>query len=119
MGENNFVASFVSFFKQVPARKNIRAVVETFVWTIERNKLKQLQNDIPSFKNFYVDLLEWQICCIDESRLEAIMLNAPAIRKNAGERTMQQIPMLYLASIPGDYPTHLSRIRNNISGFHL
>lgn len=117
VGENNFVASLTSFLKQVPARENIRAVVSSVVWTISREKIIQLQEEIPAFKSFYVGLLEYQICCIDESRLDAIMLNA----RQRYEKMLlkepdiiRQIPMQYLASILGITPRHLSRIRNAI-----
>ncbi len=116
-GDNNFVTSLASFLKQVPAKENIRAVMETDLWIIERDQLRQLQNDLPSFKNFYIELLEWQICCIDESRLDAIMLNAQQRYEKMMEKEpdlIQQIPLQYLASILGITPRHLSRIRSNI-----
>jgi len=116
-GENNFVASLISFLKQVPAKENIRALVDTDLLIIERNELKRLQEDIPAFKSFYVNLLEWQICCIDESRLDAIMLNAQERYEKMLDKEpgiVQQIPLQYLASILGVTPRHLSRIRNNI-----
>lgn len=116
-GENSFVASLVSFLKQTPAKENIRALTDTHLWIIERPKLRQLQNDIPAFKTFYVELLEWQICCIDESRLDAIILTAQQRYEKMLEKEpalIQQIPLQYLASILGVTPRHLSRIRNNI-----
>src|SRR5687767_3549922 len=62
VGENNFVASLASFLKQVPARENIRAVVNSEIWLIEKSALLSLLNEIPAFKEFYIGLLEWQIC---------------------------------------------------------
>ena len=117
VGENNFAASLLSFLKQVPAQESIRAVMDTTLRVIERTRLIQLQEDVPSFKNFYIGLLEWQICCIDESRLDAIMLNAQQRYEKmlAKEPALiQKIPLQYLASILGVTPRHLSRIRNNI-----
>lgn len=117
VGEHNFVASLVSFLKQIPARESIRAVIDTDVWVIERTDLKSLQNNIPSFKEFYVGLLEFQICCIDESRLDAIMLTAQERYLKMMEKEpslIRQIPLQYLASILGVTPRHLSRIRSNI-----
>lgn len=117
LGENNFVASLVSFLKEVPARENIRAVVNTDVWLIEKTALSNLQNEIPAFKAFYIGMLEWQICCIDESRLDAIVLSPQEryLKLMEKEPTLfKQIPMQYLASILGVTPRHLSRIRNNI-----
>lgn len=117
VGENSFVASLVSFLKQVPARENIRAVVNTDVWVIDKTSVTKLQNEIPAFKDFYVGMLEWQICCIDESRLDAIVLS-PQERYlkmlDKEPKLIQQIPLQYLASILGVTPRHLSRIRNNI-----
>ncbi len=116
-GENNFVTSLISFLKQVPAKENIRAVMDTELMVIERNDLNKLREDIPAFKNFYINLLEYLICCIDESRLDAIMLNAQQRYKKMLEKEpgiLQQIPLQYLASILGVTPRHLSRIRNNI-----
>ncbi len=117
VGENSFVASLVSFLKKVPARENIRAVVNTEVWVIERSTLLQLQKDIPAFKDYYVGILEWQICCIDESRLDALVLTAQERYLKMMDKEpslIQQIPLQYLASILGVTPRHLSRIRNNI-----
>jgi CRP-like cAMP-binding protein len=117
VGIRNFVVSLVSFLKQEPARENIRAVAESEVWVIERRALQELLKSSPSFNKFYTGVLEWQICCIDESRLDALMLNAQQRYEKMMEKEptlIQQIPMHYLASILGVTPRHLSRIRNNI-----
>ncbi len=116
-GENSFVASLNSFLQQVPAKENIRAVMPTAIWVLERKQLTKLQEDLPAFKSFYVQLLEWHICCIDESRLDAIMLNAEQRYEKMMEKEptlIQHIPLQYLASILGVTPRHLSRIRNNM-----
>lgn len=117
IGVNNLIASLVSFLKQVPSRENIRAAVNSSIWMITKDSFQMLQETIPSFKDYYIGVLEWQICCIEESRIDGIMLSA-------GERyekmmykepeLIQQIPLQYLASIIGVTPRHLSRIRNNI-----
>ncbi|MHA4844784.1 Crp/Fnr family transcriptional regulator [Flavitalea antarctica] len=117
VGENSFVASLVSFLKQVPARENIRAVVNTDVWVIEKETLIKLQNAFPAFRDFYIGMLEWQICCIDESRLDAIMLTAQDRYLKMMEKEpslIRQIPLQYLASILGVTARHLSRIQKNI-----
>jgi CRP-like cAMP-binding protein len=117
LGENSFVASLISFLKQVPARENIRAIVNTDIWVIEKDVFIKLQNEIPAFKDFYVGMLEWQICCIDESRLDAIVLSPQERYLKMIDKEpilIQQIPLQYLASILGVTPRHLSRIRNNI-----
>jgi CRP-like cAMP-binding protein len=117
VGDNNFVVSLVSFFKQIPARENIRAVMDTSLWIIEKSDLAKLQNMVPAFKDFYIGILEWQICCIDESRLDAIVLSAQERylkMLNKEPDIIRRIPLQYLASILGVTPRHLSRIRNEI-----
>jgi CRP-like cAMP-binding protein len=117
VGDSNFVVSLVSFFKQIPARENIRAVMDTSLWIIEKSDLTKLQNLIPSFKDFYIGILEWQICCIDESRLDSLVLSAQERylkMLNKEPEIIRKIPMQYLASILGITPRHLSRIRNEI-----
>ena len=117
VGDSNFVVSLVSFFKQIPARENIRAVMDTSLWIIEKSDLNKLQNLIPAFKDFYIGILEWQICCIDESRLDSLVLSAQDRYLKMLDKEpeiIRKIPMQYLASILGITPRHLSRIRNEI-----
>lgn len=117
VGENNFVVSLLSFFREVPAQENIRAVVDASLWIIEKPALGELQRTIPAFKDFYIRLLEWQICCIDQSRLDAILLTPQQrYEKILAEEPalLHQIPLHHLASILGVTPRHLSRIRKNI-----
>jgi len=117
IGANNLVASLVSFLKQTPSRENIRAVTDSFLWIISKRDFQQLQKEVPGFKDFYLGILEWQICCIEESRIDGIMLSAGQRYEKMLYKEpdlVRQIPVQYLASIIGVTPRHLSRIRNNI-----
>lgn len=117
VGAGSFVASLVSYLRQEPSKENIRALVKSSVWMIAKDDYMQLQRDIPAFNAFYVGLLEWLICCIDESRLDAIMLTAQERYEKMllkEPAVIQNIPLQYLASVLGITPRHLSRIRNNI-----
>jgi CRP-like cAMP-binding protein len=117
LGANNLIASLVSFLKQVPARENIRAAVSSSIWMISKDAFNHLQQTIPSFKDYYIGILEWQICCIEESRIDGIMLSAVQRYEKMMYKEpdlIQQIPVQYLASIIGVTPRHLSRIRNNL-----
>ncbi len=117
VGENGFVASLVSFFKETPARENIRAMTDGVIWLLSKDKLATLRRDIPAFREFYIGLLEWQIGCIDDSRLNLLILTVEErYQKMLAEEPhlLQQIPLQYLASILGVTPRHLSRIRKNI-----
>lgn len=115
--ENNFTASLLSYLNEEPARENIRALTPGKVWMISKAAVTALQQEIPAFKDFYIRLVEWQICCIDKSRFDLIMLTAEQrYEKMLREEPhlLQQIPLQYLASILGITPRHLSRIRKNI-----
>jgi CRP/FNR family transcriptional regulator, anaerobic regulatory protein len=117
VGPNNFAASLVSFLKQVPAKENIRAVMNSELWVLDKQGLSYLLQNFPAFKSFYIELLEWQICCIDESRLDTLILNAQQRYEKMIDKEpalIQQIPLQYLASILGVTPRHLSRIRNKV-----
>ncbi|MBC7890766.1 MAG: Crp/Fnr family transcriptional regulator [Sphingobacteriaceae bacterium] len=117
VGKGGFMASLLSFFKQVPARENIRALTEARTWEISKESLAGLLQMVPAFKDFYIGVLEWQIGCIDDSRLNLLTLSAEGrYEKLMREEPhlLQQIPLQYLASILGVTPRHLSRIRRTI-----
>jgi CRP-like cAMP-binding protein len=116
IGSNNLIASLVSFLKEVPARENIRAVIASSAWIINKIDFKKLQQSMPAFKDYYIGVLEWQVCCIEESRIDGIMLSAGQRYEKMMYKEpemIRQIPSQYLASIIGVTPRHLSRIRNS------
>lgn len=115
--ENSFLASVMSFVNQLPAKENIRAVTDGKLSMLSRQNLKQLVAEMPSFKDFYIALLEYTVCGIDSSRHDLIVLSgeeryAKMLREEP--HLLQQIPLQYLASMLGVTPRHLSRIRKNI-----
>ena len=115
--ENTFMGSLLSYLNETPSREYIRALTASKLWIISKDSVLQLQREIPAFKTFYIELLEWQICCIDKSRLDLITLTAEQrYEKMLREEPhlLQQIPLQYLASVLGVTPRHLSRIRKNI-----
>jgi CRP-like cAMP-binding protein len=115
--EGNFVISPGSFLRKSPARENIRALTEAQVWTISYPDFIQLKNNHQEFKNFYMDILENQLICIEQSRFDMITLSAEERYQNLLEQEphrLQEIPLQYLSSILGITPRHLSRIRKKI-----
>ncbi|MDX2302713.1 MAG: Crp/Fnr family transcriptional regulator [Microscillaceae bacterium] len=112
-----FVTSLASFINQLPAEEYIRCIADAQVWVISYTDLKKLILDIPSFKDFYIRLLEHQIKCVDESRINFIKFTAEERYEkmlSSEPHLLHQIPLQYLASILGVTPRHLSRIRNKI-----
>lgn len=112
--ENTFLASVASFLNGTPSNEGIRALSTARVWQITKTELRKLLNDLPSFKDYYIGLLEWQIGCIDKSRHELLVLSAEERYQRLVDtepELLQRIPLHYLASILGVTPRHLSRIR--------
>lgn len=116
-GENTFLASVSSFYKQQPSKEYVRALVDAEIWQIHYNDLAILKKESEAFKVFYIAALEQVLAGIDESRSNLIILTAEeryAALLKEEPALLQQIPLQYLASILGVTPRHLSRIRNNI-----
>ncbi len=114
---NSFVASLLSFLNEVPPRENIRALTQSTIWLIQKEDLIRLKNEIEGFKDFYISLLEWQICCIDKGKFDLITLTAEQryekILKEEPE-ILKQVPLQYIASMLAITPRHLSRLRAKI-----
>jgi CRP-like cAMP-binding protein len=114
---NTFFASLLSFISEKPALENVKALTKGSISLISKTELKQLVNEVPGFKDFYIGLLESSICGIDSSRFDLIVLTAEqryAKMLQTEPHLLQQIPLLHLASMLGVTPRHLSRIRSNI-----
>lgn len=112
--EHTFIASLLSYLNEMPARENIRALTDSVIWVIEKKDVTTLQNQIPSFKDFYIKLIEYQLCCIDKSRLDFITLNAQERYHQLQiqePRLFQEVPLQYISSMLGISPRHLSRLR--------
>ncbi|NBW38659.1 MAG: Crp/Fnr family transcriptional regulator [Cytophagia bacterium] len=113
---NTFVASLLTYLTEAPARENIRALTQAILWVIEKKDVMTLQKEIPAFKDFYIKLIEWQICCIDKAKFDLITLTAEQryeklIREEV--ELLKQVPLQYIASMLGITPRHLSRLRKN------
>ncbi|GAB4402516.1 MAG: hypothetical protein OHK0039_00640 [Bacteroidia bacterium] len=112
-----FLASIASFVHQQPARESIRCIADGRLWQITRAELQRLLVEVAGFQIFYIDLLEYQLDCIEQSRFDFVVLSAEQrYTKMLAEEPhlLQTIPLQYLASILGITPRHLSRIRGKI-----
>jgi CRP-like cAMP-binding protein len=114
---NTFVASLLTYLTETPARESIRALTNATLWVIDKKDVVALQNQIPSFKDFYIKLIEWQICCIDKAKFDLVILTAEQRYEKVMREEpelLQQVPLQYIASMLGITPRHLSRLRNKI-----
>jgi CRP/FNR family transcriptional regulator, anaerobic regulatory protein len=113
---NTFVTSLLTYLTEAPSRENIRALTQATLWVIEKKDVEALQKEIPAFKDFYIRLIEWQICCIDKAKFDLITLTAEQryeklIREEP--ELLKQVSLQYIASMLGITPRHLSRLRKN------
>lgn len=114
---NSFTSSLQSFLNQTQSRKNIKALVETDLWVVDLKTFKTLIENNAAFHKFYYDLIEKQICLIDDYRIDLLTLT-PEERYNKLLQTepklLQEVPLHYLASFLGISTRHMSRIRKNV-----
>jgi CRP-like cAMP-binding protein len=102
---------------EAPARESIRALTDVKLWVIEKEDVIRLQKQIAQFKDFYIQLIEWQICCIDKAKFDLITLTAEQryekLLRDEPE-LLQLVPLQFIASMLGISPRHLSRLRKNL-----
>nr|WP_246848961.1 Crp/Fnr family transcriptional regulator [Aquimarina sp. U1-2] len=114
---NTFVASLLSYLTEKPSRENVKAINPSCLWVITKKDILSLQEEIASFKDFYIQLIEYQLCCIDKAKFDLITLTAEQRYKQLMQEEpeiLQQVPLQYIASMLGMTPRHLSRLRAKI-----
>jgi len=115
---NSFTSSLYSFLNQSKSRKNIKALVDTELWVVDLKTFKNLIKNNPAFHQFYYDLIERQICLIDDYRIDLLTLTPEERYKKlllTEPKLLQEVPLHYLASFLGISTRHMSRIRKNIN----
>lgn len=114
---NSVTSSLNSFLNQTPSRKSIKALADTKLWVIDLLTFKDLITHNEAFSQFYHNLIEKQICLIDDYRIDLLTLS-PEERYNklllTEPKLLQEVPLHYLASFLGISTRHMSRIRKNI-----
>lgn len=115
--KNTFTTSLKSFLLKEPSRKSIKALVDTQLWVIKLDDFKNLLATNSNFNNFYYDLIERQICLIDDYRIDLLTLTPEERYKKlllSEPHLLKEVPLHYLASFLGISNRHMSRIRKNI-----
>lgn len=114
---NSFTSSLYSFLNKTKSRKNIKALVDTDLWVVDLKTFKNLIENNPAFHKFYYDLIEKQICLIDDYRIDLLTLT-PEERYNklllTEPKLLKEVPLHYLSSFLGISTRHMSRIRKNV-----
>lgn len=115
---NSFTSSLYSFLHKTPSRKNIKAIIDCELWVIDLKTFKNLIENNPAFHTFYYDLIEKQICLIDDYRIDLLTLTPEERYKKlllTEPKLLQEVPLHYLASFLGISTRQMSRIRKNIN----
>jgi CRP-like cAMP-binding protein len=114
---NSVTSSLDSFLNKKPSRKSIKAIADCKLWVIDLETFKDLIENNIAFHQFYYNLIEKQICLIDDYRIDLLTLS-PEERYQKLLKTepklLQEVPLHYLASFLGISSRHMSRIRKNI-----
>jgi CRP-like cAMP-binding protein len=114
---HTFTVSLHSFLHQLPSRKHIKTLSDCRLWVIDLPTFQDLIANHQPFHDFYFQLIERQICLIDEYRIDLLTLSPEEryLKLLQNDTVLiQQVPLHYLASFLGISNRHMSRIRKNI-----
>lgn len=115
--KNTVTSSLSSFLFRKPSRKNIKAISECRLWVVDLETFRDLIANNEAFHLFYYNLIEKQICLIDDYRIDLLTLTPEERYKKLltnEPKLLQEVPLHYLASFLGISNRHMSRIRKNI-----
>ena len=114
---NSCTSALKSFLQQTPSRKNIKALSDCVLWSIDLDVFNSLLKNNPAFHQFYFNLIEKQIFLIDDYRIDLLTLTPEERYKKLLEnepKLLLEVPLHYLASFLGISKRHMTRIRRNI-----
>jgi CRP-like cAMP-binding protein len=115
--KNSVTSSLNSFLLKKPSRKNVKAMADCRLWIVHLDTFKDLITNNKAFHQFYYNLIEKQICLIDDYRIDLLTLTPEERYKKlltTDPKLLQEVPLHYLASFLGISSRHMSRIRRNI-----
>lgn len=116
--KNTVTSSLSSFLFRKPSRKNIKAIADCKLWVVDLETFRNLITVNKAFHQFYYNLIEKQICLIDDYRIDLLTLTPEERYKKLltnEPKLLQEVPLHYLASFLGISNRHMSRIRKNVN----
>lgn len=114
---NSVTSSLSSFLFNKPSRKSITAISDCILWIVDLKTFKNLIENNKAFHQFYYNLIEKQLCLIDDYRIDLLALSPEERYRKllaTEPKLLQEVPLHYLASFLGISSRHMSRIRKNI-----
>jgi CRP-like cAMP-binding protein len=115
--KNSVTASLNSFLNKTPSRKSVKAITNSKLWILDLDTFKKLVENNKGFHQFYFNLIEKQICLIDDYRIDLLTLTPEEryLKLLSNEpKLLQEVSLHYLSSFLGISSRHMSRIRQNI-----
>lgn len=114
---NSVTSSLNSFLFRKPSRKGIKAISDCNLWVVDLETFKNLIDNNAAFHQFYYNLIEKQLCLIDDYRIDLLTLTPEeryAKLLQTEPKLLQEVPLHYLSSFLGISSRHMSRIRRNV-----
>ncbi|MBD3582124.1 Crp/Fnr family transcriptional regulator [Flavobacterium selenitireducens] len=114
---NSITSSLGSFLFQKPSRKSVKALSDTHLLVIDRENFGKLLAENPEFHKCYYELLERQLCLIDDYRIDLLTLSPEdryAKLLETEPDLIKEVPLHHLASFLGISTRHMSRIRKSV-----
>lgn len=114
---NSVTSSLNSFLFNKPSRKNIKAIADCELYVIDLKNFKNLIENNAAFHQFYYNLIEKQLCLIDDYRIDLLTMTPEERYRKllaTDPALLQEVPLHYLASFLGISSRHMSRIRKNV-----
>lgn len=115
--KSSATSSLQSFLLGTPSRKSIKAIADCRLWAVDLRAFRHLMETNAAFSTFYHNLIEKQICLIDDYRIDLLTLT-PEGRYNklllTEPKLLREVPLHYLASFLGISARHMSRIRKSV-----
>ena len=111
---NDFTTSLRSFILQIPSIENLQAVTDCELIVFDRKAFDYLIEKNQGFKTFYLKALEYNYITIEDRVFSLIAKSAEERFEWMAKtqiRFIQQVPVMYTASMLGITPRHLSRLR--------
>lgn len=114
----DFVTDFNAFFYQNPSFRDIQALTDTTLLTIDYQAYLELGKSVPAWKEFEILFIGKCFVFLESRVFDLISLSAEERYKSLFEHKRELfnlVPLQYLASMLGMTPETFSRIRNKRS----
>ena len=111
---HDFTTSLRSFILQIPSIENLQAVTDCELIVLDKKAFDYLIQKNEAFKTFYIKALEYNYITVEDRVFSLIEKSAEERFQWMAKtqlRFIQQVPVMFTASMLGITPRHLSRLR--------